>query len=236
MNQKTIIIVRHGEYVGSGGSECQLSEFGKKQMAALRKIIFTYLEQIYGKSKYGSPDVKRLLFSFSSSKRAIESSTSLSDGEDMIVTELFLTERSEIKEPLASEIVNMVLSRLRHWGASVAVIVAHGDMPAVFAETVRKMAKTSEKFDQLPYTDKAQGYIVGVETGEVLKLSPDGITSLEKPKPIPIVNPNDPPEDIEWVDDEIPGGHGVPPVVWWNDCDEVFAIWEESRRNQRRIT
>lgn len=231
--------MRHGD---SNGYNNSLSELGVSQVNALRKIIVAYLRDIYGH------DAGTLRFSFSSYKRMIESSTLLSKNDygedywdmgDMVVTELFLANRCDIGESRITQIVQMVLSRIEHWGASIAIIVAHGDMPAVFAETVRRMAKGHREFDPLPDTEEARGYIISVETGEVLKLSPEGITSLfSKPKLTMVVGPDDSLEDIEWCDDEASYDPDTPrkDIVWWDDYEEALAIWEASRRYQRRRT
>ncbi len=163
-----IAIVRHGDYVGSGGYQDPLSELGWNQMQSVREVITEHLRVIYGTNRDGETNVERLSISFSSAKRALESTVALKHHEDMIVTELYLTERHEIPAP--EKIVRKVLALLAYHGANVATIVAHGDMPAVFAETLIKIADGEAKSLRSPA--KGDGFLVNMATGEVILLSP----------------------------------------------------------------
>lgn len=166
--RKLIAVVRHGDYVGNGDDTCPLSELGWNQIVKVRELIEQHCRSVYSSNR---EDVTRLTFSFSTAVRALQSATllrSFRDG-DIVITDLFITEREDIESP--QKIVEMILSRLNHWGLSVAVIVAHGDMPAVLAETVRNLAK-NEEGKSLPYPEKGEGFIVDVESGEVHRITP----------------------------------------------------------------
>lgn len=167
-----IAIVRHGDYVGGGDFQDPLSEHGRNQMRSVREVITEHFRNIYGTNRDGETNVERLAISFSSAKRALESTAILKFREDMVVTELYLTERNEIDEP--EKIVRKVLALLAYYGANACTIVAHGDMPAVFAETLIKIAGGEVKSLRSPA--KGNGFLVNMATGEVFMVSP------EKPK------------------------------------------------------
>ncbi len=181
-----VAIVRHGDYVGGGGDfQDPLSEYGKKQMQNVREVIDGHLVRIYGKNVQGEVNVQRLAISFSSTTRALESILAMKLHEDMIVTELYFAERYQIREPEKN--VRKVLDLLAYYGAKVATIVAHGDMPAVFAETLIKIAVGEERSLRSPA--KGHGFLVNMATGEVLMLSPapeklkDEVTAARQPVP-----------------------------------------------------
>jgi hypothetical protein len=162
---KLFIIVRHGDY----GSEedAPLSKTGRDQMGSLRKVIDVVIEEIYGKELMP----QRLLLSFSRLPRAIQSieKLSLSQYEDVVITNLHLTKRSEIREP--QKIVKKVLALINHYGAEIAIIVAHGEMPSVIAEAAHELV-TGEKIGELPYPSNAHGFIVNMTTGSIFKINP----------------------------------------------------------------
>ena len=175
-----IVIVRHGDYVGGGGFEDPLSEYGKNQMQSVREVIAGHFKEVYGVNRRGETNGKNLTISFSSAKRALESAAILKHHEDMIVTELYLTERHEISEP--EKIVHKVLSLLAYYGADAAIIVAHGDMPAVFAETLIKIA--GGEATSLHSPAKGDGFLVAMTTGEVTPLSPKKPKEEVKQRPV----------------------------------------------------
>lgn len=162
---KLLIIVRHGYSSSEGNSP--LSDNGRNQINDLKKVIDTITEEIYGKEVRP----RRLLLSFSGLLRATESIEILSSSwrEDIVITNLYLTERSDIREP--QKIIEKVLGLIDHYGASVAVIVAHGEMPSVITETAHEMV-TGEKLEELPYPRNAHGFIINMKTGAVLKINP----------------------------------------------------------------
>jgi len=163
---KLLIIVRHG--LSSSGEDSPLSGDGRNQVDALKNVINTITEEVYGKEAMP----RRLLFCFSRLMRATESIERLSSStryEDTVITNLYLTERSEIREP--QKIVEKVLGLINHYGASLAVIVAHGEMPSVIAEAASNLV-TGEKIGELPYPGNAHGFIVNMTTGAILKINP----------------------------------------------------------------
>lgn len=161
----SIAIVRHGPYNGTTNLS-HLSQEGREQIARVRDDINKHFRVICSNNQV---DVRPLAISFSSTARALESTVILKGDEDMFVMELFLPERDGISEP--EKIVQKVLALLTYNGANVASIVAHGDMPAVFAETLVKMA--SGQSQRLRSPRPAEGYLVNMATGEVFTLSPE---------------------------------------------------------------
>ena len=168
---KLLVIVRHGDY--SGSENDPLSDAGIKQIRNLRKVINAFIEK-----KFGEKRIARIRLSFSHQERAIQSIQELSfDGEDIVITNLYLTRRSEVREP--RKILEKVMGIANHYGADVVVIVAHGDMPAVVVETAHEFV-TGNKLSALPPVHEACGFITDMTTGEVVPISFD---SLEKKKP-----------------------------------------------------
>lgn len=163
---KLLIIVRHGS--ADSGEGARLTEMGGKQMDALYDVIDMVVNDIYSEK---TPP-KRLLFSFSKLPRAIQSIGELAHPfryEDIILTDLYRTERKDIREPKL--IVEKVLGLSEHYEALVTVIVAHGEMPAVIAETAHEMV-TGEKIKELQYPQNAHGFVVNMTTGVILEIHP----------------------------------------------------------------
>lgn len=169
---KLLVIVRHGEY--SGGDSSPLSVDGRKQIEGLRKVVNDFVAKTFGEV-----ETTKICFSFSGFPRAIESIQGLrSCGEDIVVTNLYMTDRSDIREP--QKILEKVMGVATHYAADVIIIVAHGEMPAVVAETAHEFVTGKKLGNDLPYVGKGRGFIVNMVTGEV---TPIGYDSLEAKKP-----------------------------------------------------
>jgi hypothetical protein len=200
---KFLVIVRHGDYAGSGDDP--LSKFGIEQMQKLRKVLYDFVLE---KAKaFGEERVVPIFFSFSDLKRAIESIQELRwVGRDIIITSEGDASRSHISEP--RKIIDKVLGLTNYYGADVIIIVAHGDMPAVIAETARESATGEKLSKNLDMPGKGRGYIVNLSTGEVI---PVGWDSLDEKKPsqpatryVPEFVAPKPPPPPPLVDDDIP--------------------------------
>lgn len=182
---KFLVIVRHGDR--DYGHDPALNERGIKQIQSLREVIRAFAKKAMKVA--GDQSSKRVLFSFSDSARAWQSIRGLSGrDEDIIVTNLFITERRDIQEPV--KIVQKVTNLALHYGADVIVIVAHGDMPAVIAEAAHESV-TGEKLDRLPSPREACGYIVNMTTGEVTPIRHDDLEKTKPPVP-PVREPTRP--------------------------------------------
>lgn len=177
-----LAIVRHGEYEGHGNDADPLSVRGHEQMQKIRNIMDAHALQAF---KVERPhEVKRLVFSFSSTTRALESTFRLKlAGDDVIVKDLYLAERYEIGQQGPLDIAENVLGLMDHYQAKLGFIVAHGDMPAVLAETFVKMA-TGQGWD-LGSPEKGHGFLVDTDTGHVMGLSAEGLRALPAPNPSP---------------------------------------------------
>lgn len=176
---KLLIIVRHGA-ASTNANNAGITEIGCAQMDDLCDVIDTVVNDIYGEK---TPP-KRLLFSFSKLPRAIQSIGKLAHPslyEDIILTDLYLTERKDIREP--KKIVEKVLGLSEYYEALVAVIVAHGEMPAVIAETAHEMV-TGEKSEEFPYTQNAHGFVINMTTGATLKIHPNFLEEYEARKKV----------------------------------------------------
>lgn len=178
-----LVIVRHGEY--GSGNRSSLTEGGLKQMQNLKKAIDGFFEKVFG-----DKPPKRICFSFSNYPRAVQSIQELVyDCEDIILTELFMTDRNRIYEP--EKIFEKVTDIAQYYGADIVVIVAHGQMPAVLTETAHELA-TRKKLAELPYVGNACGYITNLNTGEVVPIRYDDLdakpalqpTAQESSRPI----------------------------------------------------
>ena len=171
-----LMIVRHGD--SDSGENARLTEAGGKQMDALYGVIDTVINDIYGEK---TPP-KRLLFSFSKLPRAIQSIGKLAHpfrNEDIILMDLYCTERKDIIEP--QKIVEKVLGLSSYYEALVSVVVAHGEMPAVIAETAHEMV-TGKKIKEFPYPQNAHGFVVNMTTGAILKIHPKFLEEYEAHK------------------------------------------------------
>ena len=176
MRDMLLIIVRHGDY-GSGYGDEPLSAFGIEQMQGLRKAINSLVAE--KAKKVGQKEFSSLFFSFSQLKRAIQSAQELHrPGCYIIITDEDYASRRYIPEP--KKILEKVLGFADHCGASVVVIVAHGEMPAVIAETAREFV-TQKKFrENLPFVSKGRGFVVNMGTGEVTPIGWDDYSPDEK--------------------------------------------------------
>lgn len=173
MSIRFLIAVRHGSYDPSDDNS--LSQSGLGQMRKLRLVIAEFLaEKIKPSDGEGEYPPRRVVFSFSDKKRAIESAGLLrdSDKEDIIVTNLHLANRNEIHEP--DEILKKVLGLGAHYNASVITIVAHGAMPAVIVETASEFV-TKKEPERLPKVAEASGFIVDMTNGEIAKITPNDL-------------------------------------------------------------
>lgn len=159
--KKFLVIVRHGSYGGNDHSP--LSEMGRKQMQSIKKTIDDFVASAFGNEK-----AIRICFSFSGFPRAIQSIQELRhSGEDIVITNLYLTEREDIRNP--RKILEKVMGVADYYGAAVTVIVAHGQMPAILAETAHEVV-TQKKHPELPWVGEASGYIINLGTGEVIPI------------------------------------------------------------------
>ncbi|MFA6519756.1 MAG: hypothetical protein WCT41_02955 [Candidatus Paceibacterota bacterium] len=173
---KLLVIVRHGEY--SGGDSSPLSEDGRKQMENLRTVVNAFVTKTFGDS-----ETIRVCFSFSALPRALESIRALRcTGEDMIVTNLYMTDRDEIRKP--HEILDKVLRLADHYNANVIIVVAHGEMPSVVAETAHEFVTREKISGSLPYVGKDRGFIVNMSTGEITHIGHDSLDEKKKPAPV----------------------------------------------------
>lgn len=177
---KLLVIVRHGDY-GNGYGDEPLSKFGLEQMQKLRKVINAHITE--KAQAFGEEMVIPIFFSFSSLSRAVQSIRELRwAGRDIVITSEGDVNRRDIREP--KKILDKVLGLANYYGASVIIIVAHGQMPAVLAETAYQLT-TGKTHAELPYVGNACGYITNMSTGEV---TPIGYDSLDEKKPMqPVV-------------------------------------------------
>lgn len=155
--EKILFAVRHGIEGGEGG----LSKEGYKQIHSLRQVIDNFITKAFGKK-----EVTRIYFSFSTLAETFQSAQELKIyGDDIVVTNLYLTKREEIPEP--QKILGKVMRVANCYGASVIVIVAHGEMPAVIVETAYELVKRERFTNKLPNPGHACGYTISLNTGEV---------------------------------------------------------------------
>ncbi|MDP2651645.1 MAG: hypothetical protein Q8O94_00730 [bacterium] len=167
--EQLFVVIRHGI-----GSDSALSDGGRATIRRTGDVIDALTKKALGAKK-----VARILFSFSFFGRAVKSAQELSrDNEDVVITDLYLTERSEIDEP--QRILKKVLKIADCYGAQVIVVVAHGEMPAVLSETANEFVIGEKLPEKLPSPSEACGYIVSMKTGEVTSIGPDSLD--EKPK------------------------------------------------------
>ena len=166
--KRLLVIVRHGD----GSSE--LSDQGRLQIRNLKKIIETRIAEVFEEEK-----VRSIYFSFSFLERAFQSAKGLAFGGDVIVTDLYLTERRGISYP--ERILEKVLAIADCYCAQVITIVAHGDMPSVIAETAYEYITGKQLSEQLCNVGKACGYVIDMNTGEIVFIT------HEPPRPDPIV-------------------------------------------------
>jgi hypothetical protein len=160
---KLLVIVRHGEY--GGGDSSALSAAGRMQMESLKCVINTFIAKTFGNAA-----TKRLCFSFSGFPRAIESIQKLRTcGEDIVLTNLYWTEREQISSP--KDILDNVLGLADYYCADIITIVAHGVMPAVIAETAHEFVTGKTPENELASVGKGQGYMVDMSTGEITAVS-----------------------------------------------------------------
>jgi len=152
--ERLFVIVRHGHDNGQ-----VLSDSGRKQMWSLWKVINATVTEVF------AGEVVTLFLSFSDLDRAFQSVRELRFyGEDIIVLNLSSGVREGIKEP--EKILQRVVGIADYYHAQIIIAVAHGDMPAVIAETAHKFI-TGETLEKLPSPDMGCGYIINLGTGEV---------------------------------------------------------------------
>ena len=166
-----LVVVRHGHDSGD-----RLTDGGIEQVRNLRQIIWDHVSAVFGKDQ----KIKPLYFCFSDYKRALQTAQKLSSGHggDIIITDLYLTRRHEIHEP--ERIIEKVMKLADCYGSPVIIIVAHGEMPAVLAETAYWWATAKSFLGQLRPTGQACGHIVDMSTGEITDIRFDSLD--EKPK------------------------------------------------------
>ena len=194
--ERLFIAIRHGD-----GSDSSLSDSGRMQIRRTGKVIDALTEK-----SFGAKEVERILFSFSFFGRAFKSAQELSRAsEDVVTTDLYLTGRSEIREPL--KIFHKVMDIADLYCAEVIIIVAHGDMPSVLAEVVHEFVVGKQLEEELRSPNTACGYIVSIKTGEVTPIRPDSLD--EKPK------------------------ESVAPVMFALKTRESIALDEQIRAEQR---
>jgi len=169
MEKKFLVVVRHGRDNGDA-----LSDEGIRQVRNLRQIIWDHVAAIFGENK-----VVPLYFCFSDFKRALQTAQKLSSGYcgDIVITNLYLTLRGEIRKPRA--ILEKVLKIADCYCAQVVVVVAHGEMPAVLAETAHEFVTGEKLLKELPPTSQACGHIVDLSTGKITDICFDSLD--EKP-------------------------------------------------------
>jgi broad specificity phosphatase PhoE len=167
MKNVSIAVVRHGDVARPAEVDTPLTEHGRTEMYTIRDVITQHLLKMCGRNKSGEINVKRLTMSFSFTRRALESAEILKYQEDVVVTGLFIARRQDIPDPM--RIVQKILGLLSFYEANVATIVAHGDMPAVLAETL--IGVTGLKVPRLYMPATGSGYLVDMGTGELVTLS-----------------------------------------------------------------
>jgi hypothetical protein len=169
-NTQLLVAVRHGAYGFDESSS--LTQLGRVQMQKLEKVIRNTLLGMFR----GYP--RRICFSFSTWPRALESALELLEaGDDLVVTYLYLTNREEINDPQGILAKLTQVAAMPVYQAAAIIVVAHGDMPAVLAETAR--ATVTGDGSQLPRPSNAAGYVVNLGNGEVVAITPDGLTQLD---------------------------------------------------------
>lgn len=179
--EKHLVIVRHGDY-GYGYDDEPLSKFGLEQMKKLREVINIFVE----KAKVTGEEIPSVFLSFSSLNRAFQSIRELywdGYGYEIVVINEGYASRSDIREP--QKILDRVMGIANRYNADLIVIVAHGDMPSVIAETAHEFVTGKKLGETLSHPGKACGFIVNMATGEITSI---GYDSLDEKKPLhPVV-------------------------------------------------
>ncbi len=176
---RLLAIFRHGD-TGTHDDD-PLSRFGTDQIQKLSRTISILI--LEGAEAIGEKIVP-IFFSFSTLKRAVESIQMLrwSRKRDIVITSAGEANRKDIKEP--HEILSRVTRLMDCYNANMAVIIAHGEMPAVIAETAHELATGQKLAENLEYPGKAHGFVVNLTTGEVFPLGWNSLESKNAPPAI----------------------------------------------------
>lgn len=167
---KFIAVVRHGRFL-EAGDDFPLSSHGQLQMQQVRQIVFAHVERTCAK-QLGKGNF--VVFSFSNLARATASAQILA-GDDIEVQTVWIPvmERASLLwgggAHALAQAITLVEQRIAEKEILVVGVVAHADMPAIFAEALRdKVLQTKGR--RLDSPRMGEGYLVSLENGEIIPI------------------------------------------------------------------
>ncbi len=212
-----ILITRHAHYHGDS-DDCSISEdVGKKDAYKVQEAFFKFL-----KDRYPSDVPTGLAFAFSSTLRAVRTAEILQRGLgycDMVIRSLFITDRDRVSEADLDQILLDIIKTAKMYETEIVVIAAHGNMPAMFAETAHRFV-TSKKI-QLENTMTSCGYLIDM-SGEGVIFSVDpryGLFDVQYKKEKKVISEEIKPVPSSIVEEKSAKKKPKPKVEDVNDLD-----------------